>query len=179
MRASACKLALLVAAFVVTGAAAQRIDPLTSVEANQIRDAADDPAKRLSLMLKFARARLEAIDQLRADPKAGADRGPKVRDLLKEFGAIIEELDDNIDDYADRNTDLRKPLKEVIEADTEFQGKLKTLSDAANDPRAGAEAREYKFVLQDSSDSLSSDLDNAKKLLAEQIANKGELKKPQ
>ncbi len=177
MRTTGLKLALLISAFLVAGAAAQRFDPLTRLEADQIRDAADDPAKRLDLMVKFARARLDAIDKLPADPKAEADRGTKVRDLLQEFGAIMDELDDNIDDYADRNTDLRKPLKGIIEADTEFQGRLKPLTDAAADPRAAAEAREYKFVLQDSTDSLNSDLDNAKKLLADQIANKGEMKK--
>ena len=177
MKKIGLKLAFLVMAVLVAGAAAQHRDPLTDVEANQLRDTADDPPKRLGFMIKFARARLDAIDQLRADPKAEADRGTKVRDLLQEFGAIIDELDDNIDDYADRNIDLRKPLKEIIEADGDFQNKLKALTDAAADPHTAAQAREYKFVLQDSRDSLNSNLDNAKKLLAEQNANKGELKK--
>ncbi len=176
MRTSGLRLAFLLTAFLVSAAAAQHRDPLNRAESDQIRDAADDPAKRLALFVKFAKARLDSIEQLRADPKA-EDRGVKIRDLLQDFGDIIDELDDNIDDYADKNTDLRKPLKEIIEADTEFQGKLKALADAAGDSRTAAEAREYKFVLQDSTDSLNSDLDNAKKLLADQIANRGELKK--
>ncbi len=162
----------VVLALLAVGAAAQRRDPLTSAEADQIREAAEEPVKRLGLLVKFARARLDAIEQLRADPKADPDRAAKVRELLQDFARILDELDDNIDDYADKNQDIRKGLKEIVEADTAFGDKLQALKKAG-----GAEAKEYAYALQDAVDALNADLDNAKKTLAEQIANKGELKK--
>ena len=46
--------------------AAQKRDPLNEKEVDQMREAADWPDKRLELMVKFARDRMTAIDQLRA-----------------------------------------------------------------------------------------------------------------
>jgi hypothetical protein len=166
---TAWKLALI-AALLVTPAAAQRHDPLTAAEADQIREASQDPARRLDLIVKFARVRLDALMQLRADPKAGADRAAKTHDLLEDFEAVIDELDDNIDDYSARNQDLRKPLKDVVDAETDFLAKLQTLKGAPDE-------KVYSFMLQDTIDAVSSSLDNAKSTLADQIAHKGELKK--
>jgi hypothetical protein len=55
----------------VAGAAsAQRHrDPFTQAEIDQIRDASWEPQQRLSLYVQFARARLVAMEQMRADPK--------------------------------------------------------------------------------------------------------------
>lgn len=171
-------IAILITALLITTAGAQRRDPLTTVEADQLREAAQEPIRRLPLIVKFARARMTAIVQLQADPKASPDRGAKMHDLLEDFGLIIDELDDNIDDYDARNQDLRKPLKEVIDADTEFQAKLKTLKEAGStDKRIAAEMKDYAFVLDNAIDAVNTDLDNARKTLADQIANKGELKK--
>ncbi len=167
----AAKLALMVLLALST-AAAQRRDPLTRAEGDEIREAAEEPVKRLGLFVKFARARLDAIEQLRADPKAGPDQPAKIHDLLRDFGGIMDELSDNIDDYADKNADIRKGLKEVVEADTGFQEKLKALKEAG-----GPKAAVYNFVLQDASDALASNLDDAQKTLADQNKNKGELKK--
>ena len=47
-------------------ASARRRDPLTDAESDQLREVAMEPAKRLKLYIKFAEARLVAIDQLRA-----------------------------------------------------------------------------------------------------------------
>ncbi len=171
---SAFKVGCLLALLVVVAGAQRRRDPLTETESDEVREAAQEPLKRLGLYVKFARTRMDAVEQLRADPKAGPDRAEKVRDLLREFGAILGELDDNIDDYADKNADIRKALKDIVAADTAFQTKLKALQETS-----GAEAKEYGFVLQDTMDTLNANLDNAQKTLADQIANKGELKKPQ
>jgi chromosome segregation ATPase len=170
--------AFLLLAMAGTIAWAQHRDPLTDAETDQLRETAQDPPKRLSLMVKFARARMEAVEQLRADPKAGPDRGAKVRDLLEDLESIFDELDDNIDDYASRKADLRKPLKEIIEADTELQNKLQAIQNAvATEGHSAAEVKEYRFVLENTMDAVNSNLDNAKKLLEEQVASKGELKK--
>ena len=56
--------------------------------------------------------------------------------MLDDFLLLYDELNDNIDTYVDRKDDIRKPLKVIIEADTEFQAKLRALKDAADVPAA-------------------------------------------
>ncbi len=173
---TALKVALL--ALLTIPVAAQRRDPLNNAEIDQLRETAQEPVKRLPLMVKFARVRMDELERLRTTEKPGPERASKVRELLQDFGTLVDQLDDNVDDYADRGEDLRKPLKEVIDGDTEFQAKLKAWKDsAATDPAAAKEIREYSFVLEDTIDAVNSGLDNAKKLLADQIAHRGELKK--
>ncbi len=148
-------------------------DPLNDKEADDLREAAQEPDKRLKLMVDYARARLQSIEQVRADPRRQADRGQQVHDLLKDFTEIVDELDDNIDDYADRHMDERKGLKAVIEGTTEFQLKLKALQEQST-PK---EATDYSFVLQTATDSVNSALDNARETLQEQETEFKEAKK--
>ena len=141
---------------------------------------AQEPDKRLKLMVEFARARLAAIDHLRAEARLAADRGPQVHDLLEDFTKLVDEMGDNIDDYADRKYDLRKALKMVIDGDTEFQVKLRTLKEqgAGAGAKAGSETGDYTFALQNAIEAVNMSLDDSRKLLAEQeTAFKEERKK--
>jgi hypothetical protein len=140
-------------------------DPLTQAEIDQIRDASWEPKQRLALYLQFARARLLALEQMRSDPKV-KDRPQQTHDKLDDFLLLYDELNDNIDTYVDRKDDIRKPLKVVIEADTEFQAKLRALKDAAN--VAPDEFREYEFVLTNVLDTVDTSAEDHKKLLADQ-----------
>src|SRR5271166_4799455 len=92
-------LAVLTSILAPTGASAQRRDPLNEKEIDEMRESADWPDKRLELMTGFARARMAAIEQLRADPKAAKDRPTQIHDLLQDFTALVDEIEDNIDMY--------------------------------------------------------------------------------
>ena len=140
-------------------------DPFTSAEIDQIRDASWEPQQRLALYLKFARARLVALEQMRSDPKI-KDRAQETHDRLDDFLLIYDELNDNIDTYVDRKNDIRKPLKLIIDADTEFEAKLRALKDAANTPPE--EAKKYEFVLSSALDTIDTSTEDHRKLLAEQ-----------
>jgi len=140
-------------------------DPLTESEIGQVRDTSWEPKMRLPLYVQFARARLEKMDQVRSDPKI-KDRAKQTHDLLDDFQLLYDELNDNIDTYVDRKDDIRKPLKAVIEADTEFQSKLRALKDAADVPVAEAQA--YEFVLTNAIETVDSSADDHRKLLADQ-----------
>jgi regulator of replication initiation timing len=156
--------ALLV--LLVAGVAAQRRrDPLTEPEIDQLRDTAVEPNERLKLYVKFARERLATLDQVRSDPKV-TNRGQETHDRLRDFEDVYDELDDNVDTYADRKDDIRKALKEVIEADTEFQARLRALKDAVVSNKN--EASQYQFVLSDAIDDVDSSAADHRKLLAEQ-----------
>jgi hypothetical protein len=156
---------VLVLAAVLPGCAQRRRDPLTQAEIDQIRDVSWEPRQRLTLYVQFARARLVKMELMRNDPKT-LDRPRQTHDLLDDFQLLYDELNDNIDTYVDRKDDIRKPLKLIVEADTEFQAKLRALKDAAD--VKPEEIRQYEFVLTNALDTLDTSSEDHKKLLADQ-----------
>jgi hypothetical protein len=154
-------LALLLA---VPLCAQRRHDPLNPLEIDQLRDAMLDPGERLKLYVKFSRDRMSKLEQMRSDPKT-ADRPRQTHDMLEDFLAVYDELNDNIDMYVGRKDDIRKPLKTVIEADTEFQSRLRAIKDSANTD--AAEARQYEFLLTNAIDTVDSSADDHRKTVAE------------
>jgi hypothetical protein len=142
----------------------RRRDPLNQLEVDQLRDAMLDPDTRLKLYVKFTRERMTTLEQMRANPKT-TDRPRQTHDRLEDFLAVYDELNDNIDMYVGRKDDIRKPLKLVIEADTEFQSKLRALKDSANTD--AAEAKQYEFVLTNAIDTVDAGADEHRKTAAE------------
>jgi hypothetical protein len=140
-------------------------DPLTQEEINQVRDTSWEPRLRLPLYLQFARARLVKLEEIRGDPKT-KDRAKQTHDLLDDFQFLYDELNDNIDTYVDRKNDIRKPLKLIVDADTEFQAKLRALKDAAN--VSSAESQQYEFVLNNAIETVDSSVVDHRKLLEDQ-----------
>ena len=164
IRISACAgLLFLVAAMPVS--AQRHRDPFTQPEIDQIRDTSWEPQLRLGLYVQFARARLVALEQLRNDPKT-KNRAQGTHDSLDDFLLIYDELNDNVDTYVDRKDDIRKPLKVIIDADTEFQAKLLALRDAAG--VSPEEAKQYEFILSDALDTLGSSTVEHHKIMADQ-----------
>src|SRR5437588_4734480 len=149
----------------VAASAQRRRDPLTQPEIDQVRDASWEPQQRLTLYVKFARARLVKLEEMRNDPKS-KDRGQQTHDMLDDFLLIYDELNDNLDTYVDRRDDIRKPLKTVIEADTEFQAKLRALKDASGVP--AEEPKLYEFVLTNALETVDSSAEEHRTLLTEQ-----------
>lgn len=142
-------------------------DPLNELEVNKLRDAAQLPDVRLKLYVDFARARLDKLEQVRADTKA-EDREKQTRDALQDFLDVYDELDQNVDTFADRQDDLRKALKPVIEGDTEFGAKLRAFrSSLASTPK---EAESYAFLLSTALETVDSAAKDHRDLLAEQEA---------
>jgi len=144
--------------------AQRRRDPLNPMEIDQLRDAMLDPDERLQLYVKFSRDRMTKLEQMRSDPKT-AERARQTHDMLEDFLAVYDELNDNIDMYVGRKDDIRKVLKVVIEADTEFQSKLRALKNSAN--TNAAEAKQYEFLLTDALDTVDSSADDHRKTVAE------------
>lgn len=142
-------------------------DPLNDKEVDQLRETAQEPEKRLHLMVDFTKARMDNIEKLRSDPKA-KDRGTQIHDLLEDISNLVDEIDDNVDDFNQRNADLRKPLKEIVEMDSGFQAKLRELRAYMDDPKNTAEADQYKFAVEDATESINQSADSTRKLLDEQ-----------
>ena len=165
-------------------ASAKRRDPLTEAETDQLREVAMEPYKRIQLMIKFTEARLTSIDQVRLDPKQAADRGKQIHDLLEDFTSLMDEINDNLDQYEARPLDkdtvkqYHKGLKELIEADVRFDQRLNVLKSASEtDPITKKEAPDFRFVLQDAMDSLKSNVDMAREYMETTHEEKGSDKK--
>jgi hypothetical protein len=163
LRSGVC-VVLLLAGGLVAGAQRHR-EPLTQQEIDQIRDASWEPKQRLTLYVQFTRARLVKLEEMRSDPKT-KDRPRQTHNMLDDFLLLYEELNDNIDTYVDRKDDIRKPLKIVIDADSEFQAKLRALKDAADVP--AEESRQYEFVLTDILETVDTSAQDHRKLLVDQ-----------
>jgi hypothetical protein len=150
--------------FTLLSAQERRRDPLNPLEIDQLRDTMVEPELRLKLYVQFSRDRMTKLEQMRSDPKTTA-RARQTHDMLEDFLAIYDELNDNIDMYVGRKDDIRKPLKLVIDADTEFQSKLRALKSSAN--TNAAELSQYEFLLTDALDTVDSSAEDHRKTVAE------------
>ena len=163
----AATLLLLTAVSIPLTAQQHRRDPLTDLEIDQLRDAAQEPEARLKLYIAFARARLEKLQQIRTDPKVtDKDKDQQIRAALQDFTGIYDELDQNVDTFADRGDDLRKAVKPVIEADTEFGSRLRAFKLSLESSRE--EAEKYDFLLGTAMEAVDSAAKDHRDLLAEQ-----------
>jgi hypothetical protein len=144
--------------------AEHRRDPLNPVEIDQLRDAMLDPDERLKLYVTFSRDRMTKLEVMRSDPRT-TERGRQTHDMLEDFLAVYDELNDNVEMYVGRKDDIRKPMKLVIEADTEFQSKLRALKSSAN--TSASEANQYEFLLTDALDTVDSSAEDHRKTLVD------------
>ncbi|WP_433983228.1 hypothetical protein RBB78_17420 [Tunturiibacter empetritectus] len=79
---------------------AQRTDAsLSDGEVEQLREVAYYPNDRVLLFIKLLDARNKSIQDLFASPRKPG-REQDTHDLLEQFTAIADELNDNLDDYA-------------------------------------------------------------------------------
>lgn len=145
-------------------AAAQKRDPLNDKEIDQMRETADYPDKRLEAMVQFTRARMTGIEQLQANAKTAKDRPMQIHDLLEDFTALLDEIEDNIDMYSSHKADMRKGLTLLIEADSEWQLKLRRLKEQS----PPEELDQYSFVLTNATEAANDMADDARKELQEQ-----------
>ena len=101
---------------------------LSEAEVEQLRDSAYYPADRVIIFIKFLDSRAKRIQDLFAHPRQPG-REQDTHDLLEQFTAIADELDDNLDDYGPHHRDIRKSLPKLIDAAERWSSALKTMPD--------------------------------------------------
>ncbi|WP_353068920.1 hypothetical protein RBB75_18275 [Tunturibacter empetritectus] len=108
---------------------AQRTDAsLSDGEVEQLREVAYYPNDRVLLFIKLLDARNKSIQDLFAIPRKPG-RAQDTHDLLEQFTAIADELNDNLDDYGPRHRDIRKALPKLVEATERWSSNLKSPPD--------------------------------------------------
>ncbi len=105
-----------------------RDEALSDAEVDQLRDAADTPDQRLLLFIKILDTRTDRIRELAAKPRRPG-REDDLHDLFEQFNSIIDELNDNLDDYGPRHYDLRKQLPKLLQAADRWATALRAPAD--------------------------------------------------
>jgi hypothetical protein len=146
-------------------AAAQTFDPLTPQEADQVRDTAGQLNKRVPLLLHFAKERLDHFEQIRTAASAPADRNATLYGLLRQYRAILPEVDDAVDDLASGQktslTDGKTHPKRVLDGAIATERQLNALLLHIQSASSPADLANYHFELQDCLDATQDSLQNA------------------
>jgi predicted nucleic acid-binding Zn-ribbon protein len=101
-------------------------DPLTPDQQDQVAEAGIDPVARVDLYVKFLNERADTIEGLIKRAKSTA-RSERLAGELQQFGALLDELGDNLDMYSQRKADLRKSLKGLNDGVKRWQEVLHAL----------------------------------------------------
>jgi hypothetical protein len=146
--------------------AQSRKDPLTEKQAEEVREAGDQPLERVKLFVGYVDDRAKDIHTINADPIA-QNKNARIHNLLDEFTRLSDDLQDNMDQYDEQHADLRKVLKDIITKTDEWTKVL-------NEPKPSAQ---YDFVRKTAIDSNQSAHEAAVKMLADEETYIAEKKK--
>ncbi len=121
---------LLLATAANSSFAQDKDDPLTEAQVDKLRETGDDPPGRVKLYMEFIAQRTDAIAEMVGDTRI-QNKPPKIRTLLQEYTRLVDELQDNLDNYDEAHADIRKPLKELVPASKKW---LDTVKQPPADP---------------------------------------------
>lgn len=143
----------LAAAIVSSSPLLAQRDFLTSDEADQVREA-QDPNARVQLYIRFARQRVDQVQQLLAKDKPG--RSVLIHDLLEDYGNIIDAIDTVTDDALKRGKDISEGVTAVQAGEKELLKALQNCQDLH-----AKDAARYEFALKQDIESTSDSLELA------------------
>jgi len=155
---------LILLGLLIVGAsplAAQK-DFLTNDEADQLREA-QEPDARLQLYMRFAKQRIDLLDQLFAKPKTG--RSGMIHDTLEQFTQIMEAIDNNIDDAIRR----QKPMTLLGSVAKEQRQMLASLEKFS--AMEAADRGRYQFALDQAIETARDSADLSEQDLKERTHN--------
>lgn len=133
--------------------------PLSEEDTDKLRDSADKPPERVKLYIKFTDERIASVKSILATKRSLTPvQTLQLHNLMDEFTHLVDELQDNLDEYDERHSDIRKPLKEILDADARWQDVLKSFPP---DPS-------YDFAHKTAQEAATSIAEAAQKMMDEQ-----------
>jgi hypothetical protein len=88
---------------------------LTYKEIEQLREVSYFPDEKVAVFIGFLDDRSKAIQDIFNKPRRPG-REEDVHDLIEQFNAIADELEDNVSDFRSSHRDLRKVLPKLVAA---------------------------------------------------------------
>jgi hypothetical protein len=116
-----------------------------------------DPAARVIVFQKLIDTRIERIQRVLTDVRAQG-RAQDIHQNMTEINGIVNELEDNLDEYASGHRDLRKSLPKLVTATERWQSIL----------RQPPENDQYKLARSLALEAVADVKDEATKLIPEQ-----------
>jgi len=145
---------------------------LTENEEDKLRDA-QDPSQRIEIYLAFAEERLDRFEGSRSKPtNPNEDTGAYLNALLNQYIGINDELKNWIDDQYQRNGDMRRGLRDLLQLGQQQEDRLRRIEETPD-----AFSANYRDALRDAKDDLDDTLEGAAKALTDQEKKLGELKR--
>ena len=135
-------------------------DALSQREVDDLRDAAFEPVARIKVFTTILNNRQKRIEDLQTKRRSHTDYPEDMHDVLDQFAKIIDELNDNLDDYNRRHRDVRKELPKLIESTGRWSSTLSAVGE--NDA--------FKVVRRIAVDSVKDTTDLASSLQTELTA---------
>jgi len=118
----------ILAASAKSVAAQSHDDALSGKEVEELRDAAFVPTDRIETYEKILDTRERMIEDLLAKPKHVSFH-EDMHDAMDQFGAIADELNDNLDELNAQHRDLRKILPKLVKATERWTTALRAPGD--------------------------------------------------
>ncbi len=144
----------------VFGARAQdRPQALSDGEVEKLRDTAPVAPERVMAFVGFLNQRADRIEKL-TEGKRVPGREEDIHELMEQMTSILDDLDDNLDDYSKRHQDIRKVLPKLVAATERWGTVLKT----------PAEDQRYSVQRKLALESLNDVHESAVKMIEEQKA---------
>ena len=98
---------------------------MSEAEVESLRESASVPTDRIRAYEKILDTRAHRIDELvKSRPHPG--RALDLHDAIDQFGGIVDELNDNLDEYERQHRDVRKTLARLLTAIDRWSTTLKT-----------------------------------------------------
>ena len=132
---------------------------LSEAEVEQIREAAMDPPGRVIAFQRIIDTRADRIQRVLVDVRAQG-RAEDIHQQMDEITGIVNELEDNLDEYSATHKDLRKVLPKLILQTDRW----------ASIVRQPPEQDRYKVTRQLALEAVADLKEDARKLLPDQQA---------
>jgi hypothetical protein len=121
-------LAALMCVSAPMAAAQAKDDALSQNEVEELRDAAFVPAEKIEVYEKILNTRERVIEVLLAKPRH-VTFNEDMHDAIDQFGAITDELNDNLEELDGQHRDLRKVLPRLVKATERWTTALRAPGD--------------------------------------------------
>lgn len=97
---------------------------ISEAEEEKIRDAAAYPAVRVGVFQQIIETRIQRMQRILTDTRAQGRR-EDLKQNMDEIAGLIDEFQDNLEDYDHAHRDLRKALPKLLTAIERWQSVLK------------------------------------------------------